>query len=449
MSDSQIDARSPRLGLLTATALVVANMIGTGVFTTTGYMVLGLQSGPILMGWLLGGLLALCGAAVYGELGAMMPRVGGEYVYLKEAFHPAIGFLSGWVSLIVGFSAPIAASSMAFGSYVGFAIPGMPEKAAAIGLIAALTLLHMIHVALGSGVQNVFTVLKAALIVLFVGAGLLLGNGDWGHLDMALPETSGSVLAPAFWVSLVYVSFSYSGWNAAAYVAGELRDPGRDLPRALLIGTAIVTALYIGLNLVFLYAAPAAALAGKKEVGAVAASHLFGASAGRWLSTLIALALVSSVSAMVMAGPRVYMAMAEDGLFFRRLAARNRGGAPALSVLLQGGLAVLFVLLVPFAKLLEYIGFTLSIFAALAVLAAFVLRRRRPDAPRPYRTFGWPVTPILFLGLSLWMAIFLVRERPTATLFGGGSTIAAGLLVYLVWRLVQRKRGHQNTGGPQ
>lgn len=429
-------AAKRRIGMTAATAMVIANMIGFGVFTSTGFMVLGLQAEPILFNWLLGGLLALCGAAAYAELGTMMPRVGGEYVYLSRAYHPAVGFLSGWVSLFAGFSAPIAGAALTFGEYLHAIAPALPRTGSAVALIVVATVLHMFDVSLGSRVQTGFTALKVMLVVGFIAAGLTFGDGDWANLDTALPAASSSVLAPAFWVSLVYVSFSYSGWNAAAYVAGELDDPGRILPRALLLGTAVVTALYLGLNLTFLHAAPAEALAGKAEVGYVAAVHLFGEQAGRWLSTIIALALVSAVSAMVMAGPRVYTAMAEDRLFFRFMARRTAGGAPLYSVLLQGALAVLLVLLSSVRELIQYIGFTLSVFAALTVLGVFVLRARWPHASRPYRTMGWPVTPALFVALSSWMAVHLVREQPRPTLLAGGITIGSGLLAYLLWRRV-------------
>jgi APA family basic amino acid/polyamine antiporter len=429
-------AAAKPLGMTAATAMVVANMIGVGVFTSTGFMVLGLQTQPILLNWMLGGLLALCGAAAYAELGTMMPRVGGEYIYLSKAYHPAVGFLSGWVSLFAGFSAPIASAALVFGKYLHAIVPGVPDRAAAVGLVVVTTALHMFDVALGSRVQTGFTALKVALIVGFIAAGFTVGNGDWANLDTFVPGASDSVLAPAFWVSLVYVSFSYAGWNAAAYVAGELRDPGRVLPRALLIGTAIVTALYLALNLVFLYAAPAAALAGKEEVGYVAAVHLFGEQSGRWLSTIIALALISAVSAMLMTGPRVYTAMAEDGMFFRFMARRTERGAPLYSVLLQGALVVALVLLSTVRDLIQYVGFTLSMLAALTVLGVFVLRVRWPDAPRPYRTLGWPVTPALFVALSLWMAVHLVRDQPGPTLLAGGITVGSGLLVYVLWRRV-------------
>jgi APA family basic amino acid/polyamine antiporter len=420
-------ARDQPLTTASATALVVANMIGTGIFTTTGFLSGELGSPALVIGvWVVGGLLALCGAAVYGELGAMMPRAGGEYVYLSRAFHPAVGFLSGWVSLLVGFSAPVALSAFAFGTYLHAADPNVPAKLAGAGVIVAFTALHMGDVLRGGRVQTWLTAYKVALIVVFVVAAFSVGDGDWSHLDAGSASATPGGLA----VALVLVSFAYLGWNAAAYVAGELRDPGRTLPRALLWGTGMVLVLYLGLNLAFFYAAPAPVLAaGSEDVGAVAAHALFGGTGGRAFSVLIAVALMSSVSAMTMAGPRIYMAMAEDGLFFRALAKRGRGGAPALSVALQGALAIAMLLTSTFIDLLMYVGFTLSAFSALAVLAAFALRRREPAAPRPYRAFGWPVTPVLFLALSTWMVALAIVERPIVALFGF-ATLAAGGLVY-------------------
>lgn len=414
-------------------------MIGTGIFTSTGFMALDIDGGvPILFGWLVGGVVALCGAAVYGELGAMMPRAGGEYVYLSESFRPWVGFLSGWVSLFVGFSAPIAAAAAAFGFYLHAVLPSVPGKVAGVGIIVAMTAMHAASVAIGARVQTIFSLLKITLILVFIGVGALLGNGDWSNITAGAgmeKATSG-----AFAVSLVWIAFSYSGWNAAAYVAGEIKDPGRNLPRALLIGTGIVMALYLGLNAIFLYAAPPAQLAGVAEVGDLAARKLFGDGAGALLSSLIAIALVSSVSAMVMAGPRVYMAMAEDGMFFRALARKGGGGAPVGSVLLQGALAVFLLLIAKFDQLINYIGFTLSVFAMLTVLGALVLRIRRPEAPRPYRTFLWPVTPIVFVAISGWMAVYLAHMRPRVSLLAGGVTLLSGGAVYLVWQAWNRSR---------
>lgn len=451
MSVGETDAGNRRLGLTPAIAIVVANMIGTGVFISAGYMVGSLDAQAILIAWLVGGVLALCGAAVYGELGAMMPRVGGEYVYLREGLHPAVGFLSGWVSLLAGFSAPIAAAALAFGHYYAESLlPAIDGKWAAMGLIVAATGLHMVHVSLGSAVQTGFTILKVVLIAGFIGAGLAVGDGDFANLSIAMDSATSSVASEQFAVQLFWVAFAYSGWNAAAYVAGELKDPGRNLPRALLIGTAIVVVLYLLLNLVFLYAAPPhelfAPAHGHREVGTSAAIALFGTEAGKWLSTIIAFALVSTVSAMVMAGPRVYAAMAEDGLFFRIMSTRHPKGGPMFSVLLQGSIAILLVNLSSIRQLIEYIGFTLSIFAALTVVSAFVMRRRHPDLPRPYRAFGWPVTPALFLILSLWMIIHGIRLRPEECGIYGGATLATGLLLYLAWARLGRPDASANPG---
>lgn len=432
------DDSQRRLGLTPAIAIVVANMVGTGVFISAGYMVGSLDAQTTLIAWLVGGVLALCGAAVYGELGAMMPRVGGEYVYLKEAIHPAVGFLSGWVSLIAGFSAPIAAAALAFGHYYAASVfPDIDGRWAAIALIALVTGLHMVNVSLGSAIQTGFTVVKVVLIAGFIGAGFAFGDGDFDNLSIAMDSATNSVASEQFAVQLFWVAFAYSGWNAAAYIAGEMKDPGRNLPRALLIGTGIVVVLYLLINLVFLYAAPPQELFAPannhREVGTSAAIALFGADAGKWLSSIIACALISTVSAMVMAGPRVYAAMAEDGLFFRILSTRHEKGGPIFSVLLQGAIAIALVNLSSIRKLVEYIGFTLSIFAALTVAAAFVMRRRYPDAPRPYRTFGWPVTPILFLALSVWMIVQGVRLRPEECGIYGGATLATGLVLYFLW----------------
>ncbi len=437
------DSSQRRLGLTPAIAIVVANMIGTGVFISAGYMVHALHAHTSLIAWLIGGVAALCGAAVYAELGSMMPRVGGEYVYLKESLHPSVGFLSGWVSLIAGFSAPIGVSALAFGRYTHAVIPALDVKVLAIALIAAITVLHMIDVVLGSRVQTGFTILKVALIAVFIVAGLLVGEGSWDNLDTALPGATSSIFSEVFAVQLFWISFAYSGWNAAAYIAGEMKEPARNLPRALFIGTAIVTVLYLLLNLVFLYAAPAAELSAPitgQEVGTSAAKALFGTSAGTWLSTLIALALVSAVSAMVMAGPRVYAAMAEDGLFFRFLSKRHNRGGPMFSVLLQGVIASVLVLTVKLEELIRYIGFTLGIFAALTVVGAFVLRIRSPDAERPYRAFLWPLTPLLFVALSVWITVQGIRLYPRECLLYGGATLLSGAVVYVIWQLAAGRK---------
>lgn len=433
-----------RIGLVAATAIVVANMIGTGVFTTTGFMSRDLgDAGAVLAAWVVGGILALCGAAAYAELGSIWPRVGGEYVYLRETYRPVIGFLSGWVSLIAGFSAPVAASSLAFDRYLNTLVD-LPDRLAAVIIIAGAAAVHMVDVLLGARVQTVFTALKVALILGLIGAGLAVGDGDWANLE---PRGDGfsSVWSGQFAVSLVWVTFAYSGWNAAAYIAGEIKDPARNLPRALMLGTLIVTVLYVGLNLVYFYAVPPEVLAqpGQDwpviEVGDAAARALFGPGAGQFISTLISLALISSVSAMTMAGPRVYAAMAEDRVFPQVFARRNERGAPAFGVLFQAGLAILMVLFVPLGNLILYTGFTLSAFAAVTVAAVFVLRRRHPELARPYRTFGYPVTPALFILLSAWMGYYFLDHHPRET-FAALATMFTGLIIYVWARTTELER---------
>lgn len=428
-----------QLGPWVAAAIVVANMIGTGVFTSAGFQAASLHDpGTMLLAWVVGGVLALCGAATYAELGAMMPSAGGEYVYLREAYHPAVGFMSGWVSLTAGFSAPIAAAALAFARYLATLVPALgahgAQQGVAIGLILAITALHSFDAAIGGRVQAVFTAAKVVLIVGFIALGAAVGHGDTAHFA-ARAGGLANVGTSAFAVSLMYVSFAYSGWNAAGYIAGEIDRPERNLPRALLLGTGLVMALYVLINVVFLYAVPPAVLGGDGgggpivEVGDAAARALFGDRAGQLITSLIALALVSAVSAMVMAGPRVYAAMAEDKALPRALAWRNARGVPVLAVAAQGALGVLFVLVGDLGQLIRFVGFSLAIFAALTVAAVFVLRRRGRAAP--YRTFGYPVTPVAFVALSAWIAYAQIEEHPLESLVVAG-VLAIGGVVYAV-----------------
>jgi APA family basic amino acid/polyamine antiporter len=417
-----------RIGAAAATMLVVASMVGTGIFTTTGFLVRDLRSPvAVLAAWTLGGVLALCGAFSYGELAAALPRNGGEYQLLGRIYHPAVGFAAGLVSLVVGFSAPLAASALAFGHYLSAVVPGVRPMAAGIGIVVLMAVPHAIHVRLGSWAQTAVTALEVALVLAFVAAGAV--HGEPSRL-LAPPGPSLAVAGtPAFAVALIYVSFAYSGWNGAAYVAGEVSNPSRAVPRALLLGTSIVVVLYLALNLVFLAAAPPGELAGVVEVGHVAAVRLFGPGAGRVLSALIALVLASSVSAMLMAGPRVCDTLGTDYPSLALLARRTRHGGPAVAVALQAATAVAMILTASFGALLTYIGFTLSLFAGLTVLGVLVLRRREPTLPRPYRTWGYPATPLLFAVLSAWMVVHAVIEKPASS-WAGLATAIAGLALH-------------------
>jgi APA family basic amino acid/polyamine antiporter len=419
-----------QLGLSITIAIVIANMIGTGIFTSTGFQAGDLHDPmTILLCWVIGGVIALCGASCYAELGSMMPKAGGEYVYLREAYHPIAGFMSGWVSMTVGFSAPIAVSALAFAAYFTRIVPvdGVAaQKAIAIALIVAITGLHSFDTKLGGRVQAVFTAMKVALIVLFILGGLASGNGHWSHFESQHGGFA-NVGTMSFAISLMYVSFAYSGWNAAAYIAGEVEKPEKTLPRALLLGTGAVMALYVLLNVVYFYAVPSDKLAGVFEVGDLAARSLFGDSAGQLITSVIALALVSAVSAMVMAGPRVYASMAEDHALPRQLAWYSARGVPTVAVATQGAIAIVFALAMDPTQLIELVGFTLAISAAFTVAALFVMRARGQHAT--FRTFGYPVTPIIFIVSSAWIAYAQIRAHPDRAAVVAG-VLAVGALVY-------------------
>ena len=456
-----------QLGFSITAAIVIANMIGTGVFTSTGLQARDLHDpGTILVAWIVGGVLALCGAAAYAELGAMMPEAGGEYVYLSRAYHPAVGFLSGWVTLIAGFSASIAVSAIAFATYLAKLAPALGAPAAwltadlavgehhlftialgareavAIALIVGITGLHSFDTRLGGWVQAAFTGSKVLLIIGFIVCGVVLGDGDWHNLRSQHGGLA-NLTTPQFAMALMYVSFAYSGWNAAAYVAGEVVRPERTLPRSLLAGTGVVMLVYVLLNLVFLYAVPSDTLAGLPgaggpvlEVGDAAARQLFGARAAALVTSVIALALVSGVSAMMIAGPRIYAAMAANGALPEPLSRYSRRGVPTVAVVAQGALGIAFVLVGDLGQLIRFVGFLLAIFAALTVGAVFVLRRRGHRAP--YRTFGYPVTPILFIALSGWIAYAQVEEHFAESMVVLAVLAIGGVLYRVLGRAPRR-----------
>jgi len=421
-----------RIGLTSAAALVVANMIGAGVFTTSGFALADLgRPGTVLLAWAVGGVLALCGALSYGALARRIPESGGEYTFLTRTLHPLLGFLAGWVSLLAGFTAPIAAAALGLQAYlVGSGGMTLRPEWVGTGAILAAGLMHGMRLREGVALQNLAVGVKLAAIAAFVVLGAFeLGGG--ARYGAAL---STSFEPGAFAVTLVWISFSYSGWNAAVYVAGEMRDPERDLPRALMLATAVVTLAYVSLNAVFLYAAPADALAGKAQVGAIAAEFLGGPGLRRALTVLVALALFTSISSMVMAGPRVYARMAEDGLFPRALA--PAGGIPRRAVALQVVLAVVVVWTTGLVELLGYIGFTLSLSASATVLGLIRLRRREGAERVPVP--GHPWVPGLFVLASASTAAFMISRQPWEAGWGL-LTIAAGVPVYF-W--LERRRRH-------
>ncbi len=439
---ARVQTQPYKINFRTGVSIVIASMVGTGVFTSLGFQLLGIQSGfALLMLWAVGGLIALCGAVSYGELAAAMPRSGGEYHYLSQIYHPALGFLSGWVSATVGFAAPTALAALALGRYAQSMWPVLatPLLAGAsftgaqvlsVGVVLLLALVHGLSLQAGSRLQLAVTTLKVAVLVAFILAGLVVGKSQ--PLSF-LPDAAGwrALLSPTFAVSLVYVSYAYSGWNAAAYLTGEIDQPQRNLSRILLTGTAVVLLLYVGLNFVFLRSTPLGWLKGQLEVGFISANYLFGPAWGRLAGGVIAALLVSTISAMIFAGPRITQAMGEDLSALRWLAVRSSAGIPQRALLLQVVIALLFIIKPDFQAVLVYAGFVLNLFTFLTVLGVFVLRWRQPNLSRPYRAWGYPVTPLIFLALSTWTLVFIIKDKQTESLYGL-ATVASGLLFYFV-----------------
>jgi len=423
------NAVRPSVSAVTATAVVVADMVGVGVFTSLGFQVKDITSGfALLLLWIVGGIVALCGAAAYSELAGMFPRSSGEYNYLARSYHPAIGFLAGWLSATVGFAAPIALAAMAFGEYFKALVPGAPPLALGLGATWLIALVHLYGVRSGSLFHNVWTMVKLALIVVFLLAGFMVANPQPISFAPALHDFTYVAGAP-FAISLVFVMYSYSGWNAATYIAGEIRDPQRSLPRALIAGTLIVLVLYVALNAVFLRVAPIDKLAGQLDVAVVAGRYIFGDAGARAVGGLICLGLVSSISAMTWIGPRVTMTMGEDIAMLRVFARTTKNGVPAWAILFQLFVVNLMLLTRSFEAVLDFIQFSLTACSFLAVLGVIKLRVTRPDLPRPYRAWGYPATPVIFLAVTGFMLYYLVVNRPVQSL-AGLAMMLAGLAIY-------------------
>ncbi len=418
---------------ITATAIVVADMVGVGVFTSLGFQVSDITSGfSLLLLWVVGGIVAICGAFCYAELATMLPRSSGEYNFLRRMFHPAFGFVAGWLSATVGFAAPIALAAMAFGSYFQSIVPGAPPLLLGLAITWLAALVHLRGVRFGGAYHNIWTALKLGLIVVLIVAGFAFGDRQpISFVPSAIDLTY--VRGAPFAISLVFVLYSYSGWNAATYIAGEVRDPARSLPRSLFVGTAIVIVLYVALNAVFLIAAPTRELSGQLDVAIVAGKHIFGGFGGRIVGGLICLGLVSSISAMTWIGPRVTMIVGEDLPLFRLFARKSKRGVPANAIIFQLAVSNLLLLTQSFEAVLDFIQFSLTFCSFFAVLGLIKMRITHPNMPRPYRAFGYPVTPFIFLSVTLFMMYYLVVNRPLQSL-AGVALMSAGLLIYYVSR---------------
>jgi APA family basic amino acid/polyamine antiporter len=404
-------------------------MIGIGVFTSLGFQVREIPSGfSLLMLWVVGGLTALCGALSYAELAAALPRSGGEYNFLSRIYHPALGFLAGWVSATVGFAAPIALAAMAFGAYFQGVLPGVPPLALGLGLAWVVALIHLMGVQHGSMFQTVSTAIKVLLITAFIVAGFTFGSPQPISFAPSVRDLDYLFSAP-FAISLVFVMYSYSGWNAATYIINEVREPQKSLPLSLIAATLIVLVLYVALNAVFLYTTPIQSLAGQLDVALIASKHIFSEAGTYIVCALICIGLISSVSAMTWIGPRVTMTMGEDISVLRLFARTTKAGVPRTAILFQAGVSSVLLLTQTFEAVLDFIQFTLTACSFLAVLGVIVLRHKQPLLPRPYLVWGYPITPVIFLMVTAFMTYYLITQKPLQSL-AGLLIMLTGFLIY-------------------
>lgn len=450
------DKLERKLGLFPATNIVVANMIGAGIFTTSGLLMAELHN-PLLMVilWGVGGIIALCGALSYGELGAAMPGAGGEYLFLSRLYSPIYGFLSGWVSFIVGFSAPIAASALGFSEYFTRAVPGLgnwlqangfmgleiTKKTLAVAVILIFTFIHYRGIKYGARIQNALTILKILLIVVLLAGGFASGKGDFSNFHKGGSPGSGLAGWKTIGLSLMWIMFSYSGWNASTYLGAEIKNPRKNLPGSLIYGTFIVMALYIGINILYVYGIEPKSMEGVISVGGLVMGNLFGKSAEILFSILISFALFSSLSAFIIIGPRVYYSMAKDGLFFK-MAGRihKRFQVPSNSILLQALIAVILVLSGTFEQVLTYMGFALGIFPVLAVIGIWKLRKTQPDA---LRIKGFPIPQIIYITAGIMILVLSFMESPLESSIAI-LTVVVGVPAYFLF-----KRNSKKTSGEQ
>jgi APA family basic amino acid/polyamine antiporter len=436
-----------KVNLTTAIAIVIANMIGTGIFTTTGILANYLPNSIwILFCWLLGGIIAISGAISYTELATRMPEVGGEYVYLKKLYHPVVGFLSGWTSFFVGFSAPIAGAAISFAAYFlaginfedieGFLSAEQIQKAIAISIIILFTSIHYFGIKFGSIIQNCLSLIKVVIVLGLSLAGIFFGSGDFSYSS----EINTTYNLGDFGIAMMIVMFSYSGWNASTYIAGELVNPKKNLLYSLLIGTSVVVVLYLLLNFFILNEIPFDEIKNTIAVVEKATTHSFGNGLGSLFSLLVGIALLSSLSAFMIIGPRVYYAMALDKLFFSFASIINKKyEVPGYSIIIQGLLASFMVLVGSFEQLLIYIGFSLNIFPWLAVFGLFIARKRKIGEETAVKTWGYPIVPIFYLLSCLLIMIVAFFHKPIESSIAT-ITVAVGIPIY--YFLIKTKK-HQ------
>jgi basic amino acid/polyamine antiporter, APA family len=437
-----VTSPTPRrtIGFVTASSIVIANIIGTGIFTSLGFQLADIQSGfPLLMLWIIGGITALCGALCYGELSAALPRSGGEYHFLSQIYHPALGFMAGFVSATVGFAAPIALAAMAFGKYfVGVFGVGSPILLSFV-VVWVVTAFHLGNLRVGSAFQNFSTLVKLLLIGSLIAGGLFVQTKQPISF-LPAPGDRITIFSAPFAVALVYVMYSYSGWNAAAYITGEIKKPEKNVPRSLLAGTCLVIVIYVLLNAVFLATTPVQELKGQLEVALIAGKHIFGTDGGRVAGAVICLGLVSAISSMTWIGPRVSMSMGEDHWLLRLLGRKNPHGIPTNAIVLQLLIVNLLLFTRSFESVVQYTQFSLLLCSLFTVVGVMVLRATRPELARPYRVWAYPLPPIIFAVITIWMMFYLLRWKTIESLAGLATAVVGVLLYFCARNRTQRQQ---------
>ena len=447
-----------QIGLFSAVMLIAGDMIGTGIFISTGVIAETLPSpGGVLLVWLFGGLLALAGALSCAELSASLPYAGGDYIYIREAYGKLMGFLSGWSSFLVTFSGAIAFLAVSLNGFTAFFFPVLrsetilfslaiplvpitvtPGTIFAIVVVFLLSGLHCLGVRQGTMTQNILTILKIGALLGIIIFGILFGRGDTAHFTPLFdwPKMGGfSIFAAAF----IPVIFAYSGWNAVTYIAGEVKDPERNLPRALLFGVLIVTALYLAVNAVYIYAVPVTEMKGALRMSEVATTALFGYETSAWITAIITISILGALNVVTMIGPRIYYAMAQDGVLFKGLSrVHPRFGTPTSAILLQAAWACFLILTNTWGTLFTYVSVVITLFSAFTVGSVIVLRYKQPELKRPYRLWGYPIVPLLFVLVHVWIVWGSVKEKPFESLVGV-VIVAIGIPIYFLWRTLGTK----------
>lgn len=442
--------KTPRVKIswFTASCVLVSNIIGGGIFTTTGLMARDLGDPLlILLLWFLGALFALGGAMIYGELGSLLPHAGGDYVYLREAYGPLIAFLSGWTSFTIGFGAAVAASAISFSSYALRLVPledasGWLAKGLSLSLLWIVTLVHSRGLATGGQLQRLLTTTKVIAIGGLIIGGLSAGTGQWDHFAARTPIPQPTLGAAA--IALVIVVYCYLGWNVASYIAAEIADPQRTLPRIMIGGTAFVASIYLLLNVVYFSALSITQLAQEPivPVAEKAAAALWGPGSGQLVAALLCLSIAGAVSAMVWAGPRVYWAMARDGAISPWLAQLHpQTGVPVRAILFQSLWASMLILSGTFEQLLVYSGLVLALFMALSLSTIFRLRTPAIDYRQTYRAPFYPVLPAVLVAGAFSLVVYSLIQRPAESLYGA-VTVLSGIPLYYIWR---RPHGFTST----